>query len=120
MAEGDTGIFLTVKPLPRLTSVATLVAGGIGSRLSLPVDRIDDLQLAITTVLGQIPIDGEGTLRFNSDDSGVECLVGPAPPSVADCLPVVRPLVTSAEILEVDGDRWVRLLVASSPDARSA
>lgn len=117
MVESEAAISVSFKPLRRLTSVATLVAGGVGNRLSLPIDRIDDLQLAITTVLGQIPFDGEGTLRFRSDESGVECLVGPATADSTDCLPVVRRLVTSAEIVEVDGDRWFRLLVTPPPVA---
>jgi hypothetical protein len=43
-------IRLTVPSGLRGTTVVALVLGGLGSRLDLPVDRIDELTLATTTV----------------------------------------------------------------------
>ena len=39
-------IVLTIPTSPRLRSVATLVLGGVGSRLRLSYEKVDDLQLA--------------------------------------------------------------------------
>ena len=43
-------ILLTVPSGPRGAGVVALVLGGLGSRLDLPVDRIDELALAAATV----------------------------------------------------------------------
>jgi hypothetical protein len=112
-----TGIIkLTLSPQRRLTSVATLVAGGVGGRLELPVDRIDDLQLAITTLLGRVEDDAEVTLEFEPDGSGVTCRVGPFGESVGAVLPTVARLVTHASSDAQHGAVWVTLRL----DARRA
>jgi len=43
-------ILLTVPSGPRGAGVVALVLGGLGSRLDLPVDRIDELTLAAATL----------------------------------------------------------------------
>jgi hypothetical protein len=44
-------ISLTLPADARYRGVATLVLGGIGSRANLPYDRMDELQLAVLSVL---------------------------------------------------------------------
>ena len=44
-------IVLTMPTDVRLRSVATLVLGGVGSRLDLPFEKTDDLQLAVLSAL---------------------------------------------------------------------
>ena len=44
-------IVLTVPAGARFRSVATLVLGGIGGRADLPYERMDDLQLAVLSIL---------------------------------------------------------------------
>jgi hypothetical protein len=44
-------IVLTLPAGPRLRGVATLVLGGIGSRFDLPYEKVDDLQLAVLSIL---------------------------------------------------------------------
>jgi hypothetical protein len=57
-------IHLTVPAGLRGTGVVALVLGGLGSRLDLPVDRIDELALAAATVAPAV--DGT-TLRLEAD-----------------------------------------------------
>ena len=44
-------ITLTLPTDTRFRGVATLVLGGVGTRLSLPYERVDDLQLAVLSLL---------------------------------------------------------------------
>ncbi len=45
-------VILTLPGDDQLFEIATLVVGGIGSRLDLPYERLDNLQLAVLTALG--------------------------------------------------------------------
>ena len=42
---------LTLPTDTRFRGVATLVLGGVGTRLNLPYERVDDLQLAVLSLL---------------------------------------------------------------------
>jgi hypothetical protein len=69
-------IVLTLPGDDSLNEVATLVVGGVGSRLDLPYERLDDLQLAVVSVLGG----GEGatvTIDIDIDDEVVSVTVSP-------------------------------------------
>ena len=44
-------ILLTIPTSPAFRGVASLVLGGVGSRLDLPFERMDDLQLAVLSML---------------------------------------------------------------------
>lgn len=113
-------ISLTLSPHHALTSVATLVAGGIGGRLAFPVDRIDDLQIAITTVLGGAGAPAEATLEFTVEPTSVECLVGPVDPDVKKAVSVLRRLVSEADLTERNGSTWVRLRLDAPVRAAAA
>jgi hypothetical protein len=67
-----------------LNEVATLVLGGVGSRLDLPYEKLDDLQLAVVSVLGG----GDAatvTLEIDIDEDVVSVTVRPVPAgSVSD------------------------------------
>jgi hypothetical protein len=69
-------IVLTVPTEERFRSVATLVVGGIGSRADLPYERMDDLQLAVLSVLEAADRD-EITLEVDADERGVRLALGP-------------------------------------------
>ena len=45
-------VSITVPAAPEWNGVVDLVLAGLGARLDLPYDRIDELQLATTAVLG--------------------------------------------------------------------
>jgi hypothetical protein len=69
-------ILLTFPASPDLRSVATLVLGGIGSRFDLPYERVDDLQLAVLSVLAASDV-RRVTIEVEVDDKRVEVSIGP-------------------------------------------
>lgn len=60
----------------RFRSVPTLVLGGIGSRLDLPYEQTDDLQLAVLSVLDSVEGD-DAELVVEVAESGIAITVGP-------------------------------------------
>jgi hypothetical protein len=69
-------IVLRMPTETRFRSVATLVVGGIGSRLELPFERTDDLQLAVLSALDASD-DETVTLEVDADESGLRLALGP-------------------------------------------
>jgi hypothetical protein len=107
-------ILLTIPTASTYRGVATLVLGGIGSRLDLPYERVDDLQLALLSVLdaGQ---DGEVSVEVTTDGESMAVAVGPLVDGSAanDGLArVLGKLVDAVEPLDRDGDQWLSLRIA--------
>src|SRR5215471_3852794 len=69
-------IILSIPSSPRMRSVATLVLGGVGSRVELPYERIDDLQLAVLSVL-PAAADAQVTLEVAASDDALSLEIGP-------------------------------------------
>jgi hypothetical protein len=61
--------------------IAHLVLGGLAIRLDLTVDHLDDLQVALETVLQQQLPDGDLTISLRVDETELQTLVGPFPGS---------------------------------------
>lgn len=57
--------------------VARMVLGGIGDRLELDLDALDDLQLAVERLLAETSAQGSVTLSFELLDDHVRARVGP-------------------------------------------
>jgi hypothetical protein len=110
-------IVLTMPTTARLQGVATLVLGGIGSRLELPYERMDDLQLAVLSVLAATA--GESvTIEVDAGDAQIAVAVGPlADGSAADrgLQRVLERLVDGVEPVSRDGREWVELRVERAP-----
>jgi hypothetical protein len=67
--------------------VVRLVLGGIGDRLDLGIDEVDDLQLAVERLLAEAGAQGSVRLEFELTDHGVRAHVGPlAEATIADAL----------------------------------
>ena len=104
-------ITLTIPAQTEYTGVAALVLGGIGSRLDLPYERMDDLQLAVLSVLESVR-DGEITVEVDAAAERVAVSLGPvatgsgSDPSLAR---VLDPLVDSVESVQRDGREWLEL-----------
>jgi hypothetical protein len=65
--------------------VGRLVLGGIASRFELPVDRVDDLLLAVESLLLQDPAGDRIRLEAEVTASGLIVRIGPfAPGSLSD------------------------------------
>jgi hypothetical protein len=74
-AVNDT-IVLTIPTDPAYRGVASLVLGGVGSRLDLPFERMDDLQLAVLSMLDASH--GEhASVEIRAEDGHVAVSVGP-------------------------------------------
>jgi hypothetical protein len=107
-------IELTVPAERRFLGVVNLVLGGLGSRLDLPFERIDDLQLAVDSVLaqGDSSVSGTLTVEVAVDDSRLAVRVGPLVDGGAsdDGLKrVLATLVSSAWPLDRQGREWIEL-----------
>ncbi len=67
--------------------VVRLVLGGIGDRLDLGIDDLDDLQLAVERLLAEAGSQESVTLSFEISDGHVRTHVGPlAEDTIADAL----------------------------------
>jgi hypothetical protein len=107
-------IVLTMPTDVRLRSVATLVLGGLGSRLELPFERTDDLQLAVLSTLEAS--DGRDvTLEVDADEGGLRLAVGPVRAGSGEdgaLMRVVSRLVDEVGHERRDGDEWLILRLA--------
>lgn len=91
-------------PLDRaLIGVARLVVGGLGARLDLPFEALDDLQLVVETVL-----DAETTATHSGGSSGIRLVARVTETSVAiELFPIEsnlthRPVGAAAAGLSLD------------------
>lgn len=69
-------IVLTVPAGARGAGVVALVLGGLGSRLDLPIDRVDELTLA-TDVLGAMALHDRLELSMTVEEDRLLVQVGP-------------------------------------------
>lgn len=114
-------IVLTMPTDARYRGVGTLVLGGIGTRLDLPYERMDDLQLALLSAL-EAALDGEVTVEMDADQEGLSVAIGPlrADSSTDQGLArVLSRLVDDVEHHQRDeGAEWVVLRIASQRPAQ--
>jgi len=73
-------------------SVGRLVLGGIASRFELPIDRVDDLLLAVDSLLMQEPAAETVRLEAEATPSGLLVRMGPFAPGRLDDPGVLRVL----------------------------
>ena len=57
--------------------VARLVLGGLASRLNLTVETLEDLQIALDSLLEHTPREGEVTMTVRIAGDAIEARVGP-------------------------------------------
>jgi hypothetical protein len=103
-------ISLTFSTPRRLSAVAMLVAGGIGNRFGLSVERVGELQLALSTLVDRAPDDGETTVEFRVEEDSLQCRVWPVD-DVEDTLPLIGRLVDLTSTSDVGGVRRADLVV---------
>jgi hypothetical protein len=130
VSEAVQRITLTVPGERRYIGVVRLFAGGLAARLDLGYETMDDLQLAIESVLGTSRSNREITLEANVAGDSVSILVGPldrdplpadaSPPDTLELQRLLSALVSSAESISRDGGRWVRLDVRIPAGSGSA
>jgi hypothetical protein len=104
-------ILLTVPSGPLGAGVVALVLGGLGSRLDLPVDRIDELSLAATTV-GASVLGDAFELELSVLDDRILLRIGPLEDgTTADVARrrVVESLVDGVATIRQAGHEWFEL-----------
>ena len=96
-------------------SVGRLVLGGLVSRFELPVDRVEDLLLAVESLLAQELASDAVTLEATAAPDGLHVRLGPfagSPLTDAGVSRVVTPLVDGASEEALDGRTHVQLQVS--------
>jgi hypothetical protein len=114
-------ISLTLPRDREFYGIAHLVLGGLAVRLDLTFETLEDLQLALASVLERPDDDGDVNVRLRVDGGAVQALVGPFDSvrlhahlerMTRDELSVARLLdavVDRVEIDERDGGAWIEL-----------
>lgn len=110
-------ITLTLPRAPEFHRVAHLVLGGLAVRLDLTIENLEDLELALDSILDRTdPLAGDVTVRMRLDAGVLETAIGPLTGRVldeveqepSDGLGLRRVLESTVDDVHVDGD-WVRL-----------
>jgi hypothetical protein len=123
-------VVLTLPGTQALRGVATLVLGGIGSRLDLPYEKVDDLQLATLSVLSAGVLETV-TIDVTVTDDEVLVRIGPLPEGVAADPGLMRVLArlvdtaapTGPDAASEEGagaDDWVALALRRAPSPASS
>jgi hypothetical protein len=112
-------IRLTVPRRRDYFPVARLVVSGVGSRLELTLDGMEDLELALDALFEWAEEGEELTLEIRVGDDGLETVIGPFGAEVRDELErsgegmtlgrILGALVEDVAIEERGGHQWVTL-----------
>jgi hypothetical protein len=106
-------ITLTIPRAADFHRVAHLVLGGLAVRMDLTVENLEDLQIALDSILGRSELeDGDITVRMALRDGALETRVGPLPRDLLDEiereqdheLSLRRVLESTVDDVHVDGD----------------
>jgi anti-sigma regulatory factor (Ser/Thr protein kinase) len=99
--------------------VAHLVLGGLGARLDLTYDVLEDMTTAIDELLNRRDSSEDVTLKVMIEDKAITATVGPFGKRVADELHasdaglglrrVLETVVDKVDVSERDGAHWVEL-----------
>jgi hypothetical protein len=99
--------------------IAHLVVGGLGARIDLTLEHLEDLQVALDALLSCRQDAGDVSVIVRVVDDAVRASVGPFPPGAlgeleqeGDELGLRRVLETVCDTIQVEqrgGDSWVEL-----------
>lgn len=99
-------IRLTMPHDPALHGVAHLVVGGLGVRLKLTIEHLEDLQLALDAVLQEACESENVTITVRLRDRGIETTIGPLREGVRQELEATGDGVGLRRILDTVVDRF--------------
>jgi hypothetical protein len=113
-------ITLTMPRDRQFFSVAHLVLGGVGVRLNVTIETLEDLQLALDAILERDGDTGHVTISLRLGDEAIETEVGPfddgvrkelerAPGEEVGLRRILDTLVDDIELRPGDDGDWVRL-----------
>lgn len=104
-------ILLTVPSGHHGDGIVSLVLGGLGSRLDLPVDRIDELALA-SSAAGASALTDELELELDVLDDRVLLRIGPLGDGASSDMArrrLIEPLVDGVAAIRRNGSEWLEL-----------
>lgn len=113
-------ILLTFPSRPSFRGVPSLVLGGVGSRLDLPYERMDDLQLAVLSML-DATVGEDTSVEIAAHDDRVAVSVGPlrAEAEADQGLDLVlRRLTDGVDTSRRGDDVWLTVFLAREPAAK--
>jgi hypothetical protein len=109
-------ITLTIPGEPGFDRVAHLVVSGLAIRLNLTIENLEDLQIALDTLLERNDGGKDVTVSLSLHENELAARVGPVSAHVlkelrdgGDGLGVRRVLDSTVDSFEVDGE-WVQLV----------
>jgi hypothetical protein len=113
-------VTLTIPGERRFIGIARLFVGGLAARLDLGYETMDDLQLALESVLRKAELAETVTLEANVQGEGVSILVGPLvgdplravdgrQPDAIELERLLAALVAGSESISRDDGCWLRL-----------
>ncbi len=79
-------ITLTIPREPGFEGVAHLVLSGLAVRLNLTIENLEDLQLALETLLDTSDDGGDLTVAMRLDNDELRTVVGPLAPKLLDAI----------------------------------
>jgi hypothetical protein len=106
-------ITLTIPTEPEYRAVASIVVGGLGARLDLTIDSLEDLQLALDALLSRPDRSSEDvTIQLRVNGDSLVTRIGPLDPHVleeleqdaGEDLGVRRLLDSTIDVVVVDGE----------------
>ena len=112
-------IMLTIPTASAYRGVASLVLGGVGSRLDLPFERMDDLQLAVFSMLDASRGE-EASVEIRTQDGQVAVSVGPLRDGAEDDAGlglVLTRLTDGIETARRDDGSWLTVRMARADGA---
>lgn len=119
MSDSAQTVQLTIPGERPFIGIARMFVGGLAARLDLGYETMDDLQLALESVLRKAELGATVTLEAQIDGEAVTLLAGPfgsdpleVPVGSGDALELERllsALVAGAEATRRDDGCWVRL-----------
>jgi hypothetical protein len=115
-SNGDDRVVVEFPATAGYRGVGRLVLGGLSSRLELPVDRVEELLLALESLITQELAADTVTMEAFPATSGLRARVGPfASSQIADesVLRVLKPLVDDVSEHDGPGGYWVELGVSA-------
>jgi hypothetical protein len=125
--QGVDRIQLTIPAEEDFHHVAHLVVGGLGVRLDLTFEDLDDVQVALEALLGCRDDEGEIVVTVDAGGGMVRASVGPFQADALEALDrgesplglrrVLETVTDSFEIEERDGGSWVELTKRTSSGA---
>jgi len=121
-------ITLTIPRERALYGVAHLVLGGLGSRLNLTIEHLEDLQIALEAVLDRARDGEDVTIALRIEEGAMQTRIGPMNDGIRAELEqesgedvglrrILDAVVDDVEVESDDRGDWVRLTKAVEGEA---